>query len=71
VISEYTVPRRDWLHGAARCPKCGLPLDPTRDLEEYDFSTGGIRPKAAWVHHKRCGEHFRLHLADAEASGQP
>lgn len=35
VEAPRSVSRRDWLHSEARCPNCGLHLDPHRNLDEY------------------------------------
>lgn len=54
------ITRRDWQHGEARCPSCGLHLDPVKDLEEKIIDDRlmlwvGVRGK-----HQRCGRAFEL-----------
>jgi hypothetical protein len=34
--APHVISRKQWLHGEARCPSCGLQLDPHLDLKGYE-----------------------------------
>jgi hypothetical protein len=62
--APHVVKRRDWLHSEARCPSCGLHLDPHRDLDDYIRVSSDTRATGAIVTHRRCGAMFRIEFAD-------
>jgi hypothetical protein len=51
----FTVSLRDWQHGEARCPSCGLHLDPVKDLRDKIYSGTEMTWTGVMVDHKRCG----------------
>ena len=58
------ISRRDWNHGEARCPSCGLHLNPYRALEDYERKDSDTRATGALVSHRRCGSTFRIVFAE-------
>jgi phage terminase large subunit GpA-like protein len=55
-----TVSRRDWRHGEARCPSCGLHLSPFLDLDDYIRKNADARASGVTVTHRRCDATFRI-----------
>jgi hypothetical protein len=64
VEAPHTVSRRDWNHREARCPRCGLHLDPQLDLQSYERENTDTRARGALVTHRRCGASFRILFTD-------
>jgi hypothetical protein len=62
MIDATVVSRRDWQHGLAACPACGLPIG-KRDLDEELRESGGAQSVGAIVTHRRCGATFRLEFS--------
>jgi hypothetical protein len=57
---ELRVSRRDWLHGEAKCPSCGLPLDKDRDIA----TRRAVPAPGFLVKHTRCGAMFIMLFPD-------
>ena len=58
--APHRVTGRDWNHGEARCPSCGLHLNQYRDLDDYIRVNSDTRATGAIVTHRRCGASFRI-----------
>lgn len=65
------VSRYDWLHGLDPCPTCGLPLDATRDCDDYLWWTDDTRAYGVVGKHGRCGSAFDLYFDDVPPELRP
>ena len=63
-VDEIPITRTDFSHGLARCPRCGLPLDAAKDVDELLRDVAASQPLGARMTHRECGASFLVRLED-------
>ena len=63
-VTDSVTHRYVWDRGELTCQRCGLPIDPRRDVEKLEYAAlGDTRPSIVLARHG-CGQRIRVTLFD-------